>query len=798
MSNAAVFDQQFYLTNNADVVVAISQGQFANALDHFNQFGGKELRDPNGTFDMDYYAINNVDVLNAVSSGALANVFVHYQEHGEGENRAPVSTFASFDATAYLAANEDVASAVTAGTFSSALDHFIQFGQNESRAGAPAVNTVSATTTSLTDSTVTGTFDNFTGGAGNDAFVANANNLLLTGDTIDGGAGTDSISSRHTVTTGATVSASLQNIENHTLRIDHDGAAADVFTYDMADMSGVSTLKLDRLNNTGTTADAVVTISGTGFAQSVTTEISGGDTAADNSSVDITLTYAGGAGTGDSASLIFDGAGANVLTVAGMETINIAAETNETSASTTGASDINSLQVANASTINVTGSGAVTIGAGAQGLAGLALNAAATVTVNASANTGGVSFVSEANTLTFTGGSGDDSVFMVATSTVADTLDAGAGTDVLGLTADVTATVGAQFSNFEILDIVDLAGNTTFDMDDYSNSAGMTTVRASGEFAGNFTATVNDIADNGTLQLGGVEAITADEDFTINVKNAGTAGQNSNVFNIETRGNLAVDAGTLTIANVETINITSEGAAAGDSIAVLTAAAMQNLTVTGSADMNIKALTSSAAMNNLNTSGMTGDFVMGAAVSNNATLFTGGSGADTFNGGTGDDVINAGGGNNTLDGGGGDDTYNLADGGTDTVVMGAVTDSSARTADTLTEAAVAVGETITFGNGVDVINGFTAGASGDVVNMANAGAPTTLVGSNQNGNDSGTTFFASGAFVLSTGVFTIAADGAGADTLLISGLNGNDLNTAADGIVLVGVNSSDLVAANVT
>ena len=40
---------------------------------------------------------------------------------------------------------------------------------------------------------------------------------------------------------------------------------------------------------------------------------------------------------------------------------------------------------------------------------------------------------------------------MVATSTAADTLDAGEGTDVLGLTADVTATVGAQFSNFEIL-----------------------------------------------------------------------------------------------------------------------------------------------------------------------------------------------------------------------------------------------------------------------------------------------------------------------------------------------------------
>ena len=63
MSNAAIFDQNFYLTNNADVVVAISQGNFANALDHFTRFGGKELRNPNEFFDMSYYAINNADVL---------------------------------------------------------------------------------------------------------------------------------------------------------------------------------------------------------------------------------------------------------------------------------------------------------------------------------------------------------------------------------------------------------------------------------------------------------------------------------------------------------------------------------------------------------------------------------------------------------------------------------------------------------------------------------------------------------------------------------------------------------------
>ena len=83
MSNSAVFDQNHYLSNNADVVVAISQGHFANALDHFNQFGGKELRAPNATFNPNYYAINNADVLNAVAAGIFPNVFAHYQEFGE-------------------------------------------------------------------------------------------------------------------------------------------------------------------------------------------------------------------------------------------------------------------------------------------------------------------------------------------------------------------------------------------------------------------------------------------------------------------------------------------------------------------------------------------------------------------------------------------------------------------------------------------------------------------------------------------------------------------------------------------
>ena len=87
MSTSAIFDTSYYLTNNADVVVAISQGHFASAIQHYNNFGGKELRQPNAVFNPNYYAINNSDVLNAVSAGTFSSVFAHYQEFGEKENR---------------------------------------------------------------------------------------------------------------------------------------------------------------------------------------------------------------------------------------------------------------------------------------------------------------------------------------------------------------------------------------------------------------------------------------------------------------------------------------------------------------------------------------------------------------------------------------------------------------------------------------------------------------------------------------------------------------------------------------
>jgi len=664
--------------------------------------------------------------------------------------------------------------------------------------------TDAAQTLALTMSSVTGAIDNVSGGSGDDTVAGGASGLLTTGDVVDGKGGTDTVNSRHTVTAATTIAPSISNVEIHNFRIDADGGAADAVLYDMTDMTGVTHVYLDKANNSGSTSDPVVTFSGKGLTTDVVVGIKGGDTGADNSAVDLTVTYQAVTGTADAATMILDGAAANVVTVAGIETLTLNALTDTTSASATGASDINSMQAANASKVVITGAGAVSL----SGTAGSFVDAnfAATVEVDASANTGGVSMKAETSALTFKGGSGADTVYMAGTLGITDVLTGGDGHDTIGLTADVTASVGSVVTGFEDIDFVG-ATTATFDMDDYANSS-ITHLSLTGSLNGDKTVTANDLADGGTLQLGGAEAITADDDMTITIKNAAVAGSNNNTLNIATVGTAAVDFGTLTAASIENINITAGGAATGNSIAVLTVAAAHTLTVTGSSALEITAFTSSAAITKYDTTGMTGAFVMGAAgQSTSATLFDGGAGADTFVGNSGDDVLKAGGGTtNSLTGGTGDDTYHLGS-GTDTIVQGMNGDTTVATAKTTADAgAIAAGHTLTFGNGVDLVYSFTPGTGGDVIDHANgaSNALTTAIGKTENSLTDDTLYFLSGNYATATGVFSITADGLGSDTLIIQADAGADTNSTDimenDGmIVLLGVDSDLLVdAANFT
>jgi S-layer protein len=192
----------------------------------------------------------------------------------------------------------------------------------------------------------------------------------------------------------------------------------------------------------------------------------------------------------------------------------------------------------------------------------------------------------------------------------------------------------------------------------------------------------------------------------------------------------------------------------------------------------------------------TGDGTNNVVMAGNAdtagfTSITGGTGKDTFNlsDAAFDNAI-------TIDLAGGVDVLTLS---TDVAQVATVnqdagdqTAASGGTANASSDA-IAAAETLVFGGGVDTINGFTAGT--DKIDFTNTGAAVTAIGVSEEALTASSIFFLSGALVGTT--FTIAADGAGADTLVFenetTGVN-DDLDTVNNMLLLAGVDSDDLTA----
>ncbi len=117
------FDAEYYLLANGDVATAASAAggdTFAFALQHFNNLGWKEGRDPNAIFDTKGYLAAYTDV-----AQAGVNPLAHYDGIGFKEGRDPAT---DFDTSAYLQANPDVAQAGV-----DPMQHFLQFGLFENR-----------------------------------------------------------------------------------------------------------------------------------------------------------------------------------------------------------------------------------------------------------------------------------------------------------------------------------------------------------------------------------------------------------------------------------------------------------------------------------------------------------------------------------------------------------------------------------------------------------------------------------------------------------------------------------------
>jgi S-layer protein len=382
------------------------------------------------------------------------------------------------------------------------------------------------------------------------------------------------------------------------------------------------------------------------------------------------------------------------------------------------------LAVNKATSIALTGAGVTTIN-------GLSAVAALTA-IDATAAAGGVVITPAlANAVVFTGGAGNDTVSVAATTkaialgagddTIVATSALGTGGSVNGgdgvdTIAFAAAALGAvtssatKFTNFETLKITDVMGNGPTDV---SGFAGVVNFVAGDGVTAAATATVTGLGANTNVTLTGdlatntgtlavaLKTDTAADTVNLTLAHAYTDDNNT------TAAAIAVTE-TVTAANVETLNVTSTSIdlQTADHVAgykadvvtntlVLSDDQLVTLNITGdkalvyaTAGTETKLATIDASANtagvDINASaavaGSAALTIKGSATAGNANL-TGGATVDTIIGGAKADNITGGANGDTLTGGAGNDIFHYATGDSQigTGKFDTITDFSANT-----------------------------------------------------------------------------------------------------------------------
>lgn len=479
--------------------------------------------------------------------------------------------------------------------------------------------------------TLTTGVDNLVGTSGNDTIIggvgsAGGASTLGSADVINGGAGTDTLKVTTEGTAGAAVTPSLTSVENVTVQALATGGATVV---NMVNATGTTTLLNERSTGalTFSNVQELATVAAKG-------DVSGGNYIAQFKSSLVS-------GAADSLNISLDGATIGTLglgsavTAEEFETLNFAV---------TGTNKITTLQdgvstgLAGTKTVNVSGDGKLTV-----------TNAFATgnlATVNASTNTGGVSFDLTGNTknVTFTGGSGNDTVLMGAGLATTDVLNGGTGTNTIGVSSGALLVDGLQVTNFQTLDIRGSGATSAGDTYNMAKLAGITTVEVGAAInaagsATNTTVTVNNLAKGAGVSLKAAIGDNAADNLAIVVKDAG-AGSPNDTIGVTLSGATAVTTtGVLTIADIETVNLTASKATATTApthvLSTLTAANATSINVTnGDAKLTVGSLAGSTALVLLDGSAATQD----TSVTTGAVAFAA-TGGTAFKLGAGNDTL---------------------------------------------------------------------------------------------------------------------------------------------------------------
>lgn len=415
------------------------------------------------------------------------------------------------------------------------------------------------------------------------------------------------------------------------------------------------------------------------------------------------------------------------------------------------------------------------------------------------------------NTVKVSGGDDDDRITFTNGFTTTDVVAGGAGVNTLALISTNAEAITAENANITGIQTLALTtagtGAATLRADFFGNDVNTVTLQSGTAAA--YTVRFN--AGNNTLTtLGNTGAL--------NVQAAGTATNDALTLNIGDPATTPAAApvnltvASLTLNNpdrpIEQLTIKSNNATAGGSHTITGAVTLpqsaersETITITGNSTLNIGGLVTA---DKIDASGLTGNAALVMNGNSAIAISITGSGGDdrlvgsalrdTISGAGGDDNITGGTGTDTLTGGDGRDTFNQT----------ALDSAVALTTSGAPGTAFAAAQTITFAPitgsavpNVDIIGGFTAGDTGDILNLDSITAAVTGIGVGNNALVAGTNYFLSGNFTLGTGVFTITGNGLGSDTLIIQGNGGGIFTANASSIVLLGVNSNNLVGANI-
>jgi S-layer protein len=521
------------------------------------------------------------------------------------------------------------------------------------------------------------------------------------GKTIYGGAGYDTLTlTLNDDDNGAAFTAS--GLEAIAARVNSQATAS--VAIDLSDVTDLEKFTASRIADASTTtADFVVN-----NIQSTDVVLVLDRIANDGISVQFDFDNGVVTGTADEANLVVNAVTATSTTAvvildAGIEVINLEAQ---------GTGNALSISATGATAVNISGTGDIT----------LSTLSAAIVSVDASDNEGGVdvTFGTATTSVAATGGAGDDTIDVSAVTATGITVDGGAGDDsvvvaggqvVDGLSftggdgddtltvsltaaattvaAATTTTTGAIVDGVEtiILDLGTAVTAATVDLGAFQDISGVTTIGVNMDIVGGTAAAVDLSGVDGqsieinlsgaatatttvtgavlTLTVGATTTTTSTADeLSVAISNDATATTASGDDGV-------VDAAVnLTIAGVETINLSGDSAAGGLAV-TLTATALETLNIDAAADMTVS-VTSATAIADVILTGA-GDVTLNVGVADldvDASEMTGGltyavntaaTAAEVIviTGGAGDDSVTVEAGRYTVDLGAGDDTLTL-------------------------------------------------------------------------------------------------------------------------------------------